>query len=395
MRRGVRVRRRRLIKLAAPLVLGSMLLAACGDDKPSGTPTGGTKKTVKIAYQGPLSGDNRALGENMRNAVQLAVEEADKRGDLAVKLVFVESDDQGTPDGGPPAARKLIDDKDVMAVVGPAFSGATKASEPLFSQANLMSVSPSATNDTLTSQGFTTFARVVPPDSAQGREAANYVIKVLKPSKVFSVNDKSEYGLGLAKIFEENLKKAGIAIGTEAVAPTADYSAVVTKAKSSGAPVVFYSGYFAEFALLAKQLRAGGYTGQLMSGDGSNDDKFIEGAGAASENALITCPCADARIDPKAASFAAAYKAKFGRDVGAYSPESYDAANAIISVIKALGTDVTREKVVAGVKAVDYQGLTKQVKFLPNGEVSGEIVFLYEVKGGKRLVKGTTVDLTK
>ena len=385
---------RRLLRLAVPLAVGALALTACGGgDDDEGTGDGG-KKTYTLAYQGPLSGDNAQLGINMDNGVQLAVEQANKAGDLPFTLKFTNSDDVGDPAQAPTAAQKLIDDENVVAVVGPAFSGATKASEPLFSEANLVSVSPSATNPTLTSQGFKTFFRVVPPDDAQGAEAAAYMTKGLKAQSIYLVDDKSEYGVGLADVIAKSL--AGTKLKREGIPVTKDYSTIAQKISSSGADTVYYAGYFAEFALFTKALKATGYKGALLSGDGSNDDQFIVQAGnAAAEGVYFTCPCGDANVDPKAADFLAAYKAKFNANPGTYSPEAYDAANAIIAAMKTIDGDITREKVVEAVKAVDYAGITKQIKFESNGEVAGKTIFVYQVKAGKRNVLGTTAELAK
>jgi branched-chain amino acid transport system substrate-binding protein len=371
--------------------VGALALTACGGS--SGGSSSGGKKTYTLAYQGPLSGDNAQLGINMDNGVRLAVEQANAKGDLPFTLKFTNSDDVGDPAQGPTAAQKLIDDASVVAVVGPAFSGATKASEPLFTQANLVSVSPSATNPTLTSQGFKTFFRVVPPDDAQGAEAAAYMEKGLKAKKIYLVDDKSEYGVGLADVIAKTLTTKPT---REGIPVTKDYSTIAQKVSSSGADVLFYSGYYAELALFAKALKAAGYKGAIVSGDGANDDQLITQAGAANaEGIYLTCPCNDANVDPNATEFTAAYKAKFKTNPGTYSPESYDAANAIIAAMKSVGADLTREKVVAAVKTIDYKGITKQIKFEPNGEVAGKTIFVYQVKGGKRAILGTTAELAK
>jgi branched-chain amino acid transport system substrate-binding protein len=387
-----------MVRVALPLALGAVVLAGCSS---SGSTSGnggkgGGKKTIAIAYQGPLSGDNAQLGINMDNAVKLAVAQANQAGNLPFTLKFVDADDQGTPDGGPPAAQKLIGESDVLAVVGPAFSGATKASEPLFSQAHLLSVSPSATNPKLTSLGFSTFYRVVPPDDAQGKEAANYLAKVVKAKKVYSIDDKSEYGVGLSGVLEPQLKSDGVKVIHDGIPPTKDYSAEAQKVAGAHPDAVYYSGYFADFALFTKALKAAGYKGPLMGGDGDKDQQYVVQAGAANaEGTLFSCPCADATVDPKAADFAKAYKAMFNADPGTYSPEAYDAANSVISVLKSLGANATRQQVADAYKTVDFQGLTKEIKFSPNGEVSGTTIFIYEVKGGKIVVLGTTADLIK
>jgi len=96
------------------LALGALALSACGGSSGGGSSSGGGKKTYTIAYQGPLSGDNAQLGINMDNGVKLAVEQANKKGDLPFTLNFTDSDDVGDPAQAPAAARKLIDNKDVV-----------------------------------------------------------------------------------------------------------------------------------------------------------------------------------------------------------------------------------------------------------------------------------------
>jgi branched-chain amino acid transport system substrate-binding protein len=379
------------------LAVGALALTACGggDDEPGGG-TDGDKKSYTIAFQGPLSGDNAAIGENEANGVELAVKQANEKGDLPFELKYAEQDDLGTPEGSPPAARKSIDDPEVVAVIGPAFSGATKAAGKLFAAANLAAVSPSATNPTLTSSGFTTFFRTVPPDDAQGSQGAAYLAKAVKAKSVYSINDKSEYGVGLAGVLDKTLKESGVKVTSEGVPITKDYSTVAQKVKNSNADAVFYSGYFPEFALLTKALRGIGYDKPLMSGDGSKEVEYIKQATPeVAEGALLVCPCADATVDPNAKAFADAYQAEFGKPAGTYSPESYDSANAVIEAMRSIEGDVTREKVVEAIRNVDYKGLTKQVKFDDKGEVETQTVFVYQVKAGKLALLGTTEELAK
>lgn len=355
---------------------------------------GNTGKSYTIAFLGALSGNNPQLGINEANAVQLAVEQANAAKTLPFTLKYTSSDDEGAPDKAPAAAQKLIDNDNVVAVIGPPFSGTTKAAEPKLSEAGLLSVSPSATNPDLTKAGFKTFFRVVPPDDAQGAEAAALLKKYAK--SVYIVDDTSEYGKGLADVIERELKAQKVKVTREGVSDkTQDYTSIAQKVKNANVDAMYYAGYYQGASLFAKSLKGVGYNCLAMSGDGSNDDQFIKGAQSSGNGWMFTCPCADARVDPKAADFTTAYKSKFNVDPGTYSPEAYDATNAIIKAMSTVQGDVTRDKVVDAVKQVDYQGLTKQVKFESNGEVTGNTIFVYGVDGDKRVLKGTTATLLK
>lgn len=396
---------RRVVLTVVPLVVAGMALSACGSSKKSssgGSSTGGSstaantgnKPTFTIAYEGPLSGGNAQLGLNMKFAVQLAVNEANAAGDLPFTLKYTDADDQGSPDQSPAAAQKLIDDKSVIAVVGPAFSGATKAAEPKFADASLATVSPSATSPTLADGGWKTFFRVVADDNAQGPADADYATKKLGAKNIFAIDDASAYGQPLEKAFEDQAKSDGATVTHQSVPGTTQcqagsgntqqYPGVATTIKNSGADTVFYAGYYCDFALLAKALNAAGYTGKLMSDDGSLDPKYIEQAGQnVAEGTYISCACADISTNSAAQDFLTKFKALAKFDSGTYSPEAFDAANTIISVLKQLGAGATREKVLAALPSVDYKGITKEVKFQSNGNISGTAVYIYQVKGGK------------
>ncbi|MEV4685276.1 branched-chain amino acid ABC transporter substrate-binding protein [Streptomyces kurssanovii] len=379
-----------IIKMAIPLAVGALALTGCGSDSGSGD------GAVKIAFQGPLSGDNVALGENMQNGVKLAIDQANAKGDLDFKLEYVAGDDQGLPDKATAAAQKIIDDESVVAVVGPAFSGPTNTSSPLYAESGLVTVSPSATNPLLTDKenGFTSFLRGVPNDNMQGAGMATYYAKKLQAKKVYLIDDKTDYGVGLATVAEKGLKDAGIEVVKKSVPQkTPDYSATAKDVVNSKADALIYAGYYQDAAPFAKKLKDAGYKGAAISGDGTNDMKFVELAGDASENWFLTCPCTDATVEAGTKKFAEDYQKEFGRAPGTYSAEAYDIANMIIAEVKKSGADVEREALRDALAKASYKGLTKTFSFGENGEFTGTDVYLYQVKGGKIGYQGNINEL--
>jgi branched-chain amino acid transport system substrate-binding protein len=388
---------RSLVRVGAIGLAGLLALSACATKTSSGgglagggsaAPGGGG--TVKIGFEGPLSGDNAQLGINEVNAVQLAVDEANKNNTYGFQVTLVKSDDVGDPAKAPAAAATLIQDNAILGVIGPSFSGASKAVAPAYGGANLVLISPSATNPTLTSQGFTAFHRIVPPDSLEGQEAGDYLAAhATTTKKVFVIDDLSDYGKGAADAVQAELKAKGIASERQGVdAKTTDYSVIAQQVAASKDDAVFYGGYDTQAGQLAKALKAAGYTGITMTGNGGKSSKFTAAAGPAGDGWLFSCGCLDATVAPNAKAFNDAYKAAFNTDPSTYSPEAYDATNALLTAIKAAGANPTRKAVTDAVNALDYKGLTTQIKFQPNGEVANQVVNLYKQTDGKILLIG-------
>ncbi len=352
----------------------------------SGSGGGGNKATYKIGFQGALSGDNQQLGINIVNSVQLAVNQANAKGDLPFKLDLLKSDDAGDPSKSPAAAAALIQDPAVLGVVGPIFSGPTSATGKTYAQAGLGLISPSATNATLTSSGFTTFHRIVPTDAVEGKAAADWLAKKFK--NVFVVDDTTTYGKGVGDVVDSELKAKGIKTERQGVPQsTQDYGAIAQTVTSSGAQAVFYGGYDAQAALFTKALTAAGFKGLRMSGNGGKSSVFTKDSGAAGNGFYFSCGCLDATspaASPAAKAFNTAYQQAYGTPSSTYSPEGYDAANAVIQAIKTAASSgtPTRQSVENAINKLDYQGITTTVKFQPNGEVEQATVNLYEQKNG-------------
>lgn len=387
-----------MIKIALPVAASALVLSACGDDGDSGSDSG--KKSYTIGFQAGLSGENAQLGLNELHGAELAVSKFNESG-APFQIKLVKSDDEASETKSASAAQKLIDDKNVIAVIGPAFSGPTKASGKLYADAKLATVSPSATNPSLTDpkNGFTALLRGVPNDFAQGNGMAAYYAGKLKAKKVLIIDDKSEYGVGLADVAKAELTKANVQVQTESVPKgTPDYSSAATTVKNSGADAMIYAGYYQDAAPFAKKLKEAGVKIPMISGDGTNDAKFVELAGDASEGWLLTCPCTDAKVEAGTKQFTEEYKAKFKEDPSTYSAESFDLTNMVIEEIKKLdaaGQKPSREVMLTNLKKAEYKGLTKTFKFDDKGEFVGKDIYLYTVKGGKIEYTGKIDDLVK
>jgi branched-chain amino acid transport system substrate-binding protein len=372
--------------LVAAAAASTLLLAACGGDNNSGGNNasgggGGAGCGKSIAFFGALTGSAANLGLNIRDGAKLAVDQYNTKNPNC-KVTLKNFDSEGSEDKAPAIATQVINDASVIGVVGPAFSGETDATGDAFNEAGLPTISASATRPSLADQGWKTFHRILGNDASQGPSAGKYIKNTLKATKVFIVQDGSAYGSGLA---DEVEKIAGASAGKDQVAADGkqtDFSATVTKVKSSGADAVFYGGYYQNAGLLVKQLREGGVTAKFVAGDGVKDEGFIKAAGdQAAEGAVLTCPCNPP--NKVEGTFFQDYKTATGKEPGTYSAEAFDAANVFLAGVKA--GKGTRDDMQAFIGTYDAKGITKQVKFDAKGEIekSNIVVWAYLVKGGK------------
>ena len=369
---------RSLIKYGAPVAVAALALSGCGT-KGGDTASGGASSTAKcdakIGMFGALTGPNANLGIYIQNGVKLAISQYnDKHADCKVTLANFDS--QGDPTQAPGLAKKSIDDKTIVGIVGPAFSGESKAADPLFNEAGLVTITPSATNPTLADQGWKTFFRGLGNDATQGPAAAKYIKDTVKSTKTFVIDDASEYGKGLADIVRKDL--GAQVVGNDGIQQKqTDFGPSVTKVKASGADALFFGGYSPEAAPLIKQLRDAGWKGTFVVADGVKDQSFIDNAKSAAEGTVITCPCTPPDAAPE---FAAAYKKAYNSDPNTYSGEGFDSAQILLDGIAA-GKD--RASMVDFVKSYDKKGVTKQLKFDAKGESAEIHVYAYKVQNGK------------
>lgn len=370
------------VKTGAPLLAMALALTACGtsggDDEEAsgGGGEAGTCEDVAIGYFGALTGSAANLGINIRNGVELAVNQHNEEN-ADCQVTLEEYDSAGDPNQATGLATQAIGDDTVIGVVGPAFSGESDTAGPIFAEGGLPTITASATNPDLAGNDWDTFHRILGNDASQGPAAASYIGDVLGSQSVFVVDDASAYGAGLATIVEEDLGDAVVGTDTIQTGQT-DFSATITSIRDSGAEAVFFGGYYAEAGLLVQQMRGAGVEATFVVADGVKDPGFIEAAGDAAEGTIITCPCLPPEEQQE---FFTAFEEEFGTAPATYSAEAFDAANVMLEGILEGNTD--RESLLEWINGYEGDGITKTITFDEAGEVENISVWAYVVEGGE------------
>lgn len=341
--------------------------------------------TIKLGVAGPHSGDLASYGIPTSKAAELVVKQINAKGGINGKQVeLVVEDDVCKPEIATNTATKMVSEG-VKIVLGHICSGATKAALPIYKDAKVIVISPSATSPGLTQSGdYPNFYRTIASDDAQAAKEVDFALNKLGLKKIAVIHDKGDYGKGLAEFAKKFLEEAknGEVVLYEGVTPGAvDYSAVVQKIKRSGAEAVIFGGYHPEASKIITQMRKKRMKTIFISDDGVKDNTFIKVAGKYAEGVYATGP-QDNSTNPLSKEAIEAHKTAYKKDPGAFYENAYSATLAILNAVEKAGS-------------TDYDAVTKalhdhetatpvgNIKFDEKGDATGVGFAMYQVKDGK------------
>ena len=232
--------------------------------------------TLKIGIITPLTGGAGFLGQEQLSWTRYAVATLAKPLGLKVQVVLGDTPVEKGPGEGLVVAQKMIADSRLVAVIGPATSGAAASASNALFAAGIAHISPSATRTSLT-QGSTKeatagFFRVVPGDYIQGPTDANYMIDKLNAKKVVLIDFQEPYSVGLADAAEAVLKRKGVTTVRQSTSVnTTDFSSLVTRVPSDTDVVFFPTQQPPDAQTFGQQLLEQGKRAKVFGGDGANN----------------------------------------------------------------------------------------------------------------------------
>ena len=360
------------------------------------------EKMLAIGMTFPLTGTLALQAGQVRDAAVYAINEANEKGGIGGYKFRDVSYDDASPTTGQydPAlaatnARKLLQDAAVIATVGPLNSGSAKAVSPIYSQGGMATISGSATNPDLTDPKFAQiyhpasppiFFRTVTTDAYQGPNLANYFNEKLNIQKVVVLDDGGAYGVGMANAFAGQAEKKGMTVLIrDRLDPlNADYTAVLTKAKSLGTQALYYGGDPLAGAKVVKQsydilpnIAKGG-------GDGVHTPDMLTGGGMpAIQGWYATSAAAHVLDDESVRPWVENFVKKTGKQPADYSITYYDATLIILDAVDRVaksGKPVNRANVRDAIASTNLKTLQGDISFDANGDMNSKVVSIFQVQ---------------
>jgi branched-chain amino acid transport system substrate-binding protein len=380
----------KLSKLLPFLLVFALLLAACGG---AGTP----KEPLKIALLAPLTGAVPTFGQSTKEGAELAVKEwNDKGGVNGQKIELIVEDSQCEADPGVNAANKVINQDKVKYIIGEVCSKSSIPISEVANPAKVIQISPTSTNPSVTvgADGKTKefIFRACFIDPFQGLVMAKFASEKGYKTAFVMYDQGNDYTVGLAEAFEKAfVDMGGKILGKETYVSTdTDFSAILTKAKDSGAEVLYLPDYYNIVNLVGAQAKQLGLTAVMMGGDGWDSSDLDV---AAADNGFYSnhYDASDPRPEVKAwlERYGAAYKNEDGtpKVPDALATLAYDAANILFQAIKAAGSSDTA-KVQPAIVSGTFPVVSGTVKYdASHNPIKNAVVV--GVSGGKKTAVGS------
>lgn len=282
------------------------------------------QQTIKIGMTSALTGPYNEYGEGAKRGIELAIERTNAKGGINGKKVELATllDDQLIPDRAVQNMRKLLDDKDLVAIVGPAGTGPTLAVIEMATVDGRPYMNPIAQATTITyptpgNPRPNVFSFGLQNDVEMKMQARYATSKGY--TKIGTLHESTAAGIGAAEVVAKQLKADGkpAPVADESYNQKAqDLTAQIGRLQRAGTDIILYTGLGADLAVVRRTMARLNWSVPLVANNASLTPPYQEGAGdlvIGTKGSMIAA-FGESPLNPAAAEFAAAYKAKYGAD---------------------------------------------------------------------------------
>lgn len=331
---------------------------------------------VLIALANPMTGRYAWFGEQGQRGVALAIDHLNQQGAILGKTAeLLVGDDRCNSEIAPALAEKFVAEG-VRLVVGHGCSGPALAAAPIYEDAGIIMISPSASNPKLTESGWENVFRVFGRDDLQGSLAGNYLADHWGDREIAIIFDETVYSRGLAEETRSRLHARGVAeslfFGFEVEG--FDWSKLVETLQAEGIDVVYFAGRSADVALLARHAADREYKLQIVGSDPLVSEDFWHIAGPAGEGTIFTSG-PDPRHFPEARRVVAAFRAQ-GYEPEGYALYAYAAVQVFAQAAERAGGFETAT-VIKALRAYEFDTVLGTIRFDGKGDVQGFESFVW------------------
>src|SRR5438477_10339066 len=383
----------------------AVALAACGGAGPTGTTSSNSYqgKTIQLGAILSITGAGGVYGPSSKDGMLLAVDKINGSGGVnGAKISLDVKDDASDKAQSAQVAQTLIQQGQLLALLGPTLSNSAVAVHPLAESFKIPILAVSTTgihivpdcNYPKTDPCTYVFRDSLGEETAIPTNIKVYAAKAHPTTGVLMVANDDKFSSDGGKIVTNTVSQYGIQLLDTVAFPkaTADFSVPVTKALSKHPQVIFITSLGGIPAKIMIEARKQGFTGQFLGGNGFNTAVVSKQAGAAGQGAESGSAWYLDNTFPSNAEFVKAYRAKYSSDPDQFAAQGYAAILILADAAKRANltfSDVAgdRSKLRDAMESVNIQTPLGPFQFTSTHDVKQTVwVILMDGKGGFNLL---------
>jgi branched-chain amino acid transport system substrate-binding protein len=331
---------------------------------------------IKIAVIGPLTGEAALWGQNVKQGVDVAFAEINKKYPGEFEVIY--EDSICDPKTAVNIMNKLINLDGVKYFIGDVCSSATLAMASVAQEKQVVLITAGSSADNITHTGDFIFRVYLKNDQFAKRVSGIVQEKGYRNTAVMYINN--DYGQGLKDSFEKYFGIENVVATESNDIDTKDFRTQLLKIKNKNPEIIFLATYYNDGVLIMQQARELGMKIKFIAPDSFDDIRTIELAGDAAEGLIVTT--VSSLNGPAQQMFKQAYENMFSTKPVFLSDYSYDAFNLIITAVNNVGDDSMKVKNnLFSLK--DFPGASNVINFDQDGEVINPATTVKVVQDGK------------
>jgi branched-chain amino acid transport system substrate-binding protein len=387
----------------------ALALAACGGASSTGTSTSNSYqgKTIHLGAILSLTGAGGVYGPSSKKGMDLAVEKINNSGGVnGAKIALDVKDDASDRPQSAQVAQTLIQQGQLLALLGPTLSNSAVAVHPLAESFKIPILAVSTTGIHIVPDcNFpkTDPCKYVFRDSLGEESAIPANIKVYAEAKqpktgVLMVANDDKFSSDGGKIVQNTVGTYGIQLldTVQFSKNTADFATPVTKAVQKNPDVIFITSLGGIPAKIMIEARKQGFSGQFLGGNGFNTAVVSKQAGADGKGAQSGSAWYINNTFASNAGFVQAYRTKYSSDPDQFAAQGYAAILILADAAKRANltfsdTAGDRTKLRDAMESVNIDTPLGRFQFTSTHDVKQTIwVIQMDGNGGFTLVKSVT-----
>ena len=376
-------------------VMGLGVLTGCGGSGQESTTEAGSGDTIKIGFFAPLTGNNMQYGVSFQNAINMKVEEINNAGGInGQQIEIVAYDDKSDPKEAVNIANKIVADPEIKVAIGSFSSSCSMAAAPVFAEAGVMHIGPTASHPDFVNMGDMAFTIAMTMEFEAAADA-NYAYEKIGGKDLAIIYLNSDYGVSHASVLKEQYEaNGGKVVAYEEFIPgqTKDFTPIITKVKQSNPGALFVIADYSDGANIFKQAQNLGLECDLIGPGMLIKEEFVDVVGDAAEGLLMlsTLPIYSEEDreneDPNKAKFVSEYQDKYDAIPDGFPANAYDCITLLTEAIEKVGYDA--DKLSEEFRNIGrYEGVSGNITIDPETKQVKRDLMVYTIQDGKYVIE--------